>query len=363
MTIEDFYKDKKVFVTGHTGFKGSWLCEMLLAVGADVYGYALEPPTVPSLFSLLGLDDRMHSETGDIRDFWHLYAHYLEVEPDIVFHMAAQPIVRESYRKPRETYETNAMGTVNLLDAVRKHPCARSVVNVTTDKVYRNDGRSVGYIEDAILDGFDPYSNSKSCSELATGCYNRSFFDDMNIAVSTVRAGNVIGGGDFAKDRIIPDAFRALESEERLTIRNPSHVRPFWHVADACYAYILLAMRQYEDKSFACCYNVGPGGDEVWTVEKLIDRYVHEIEKKTGKQMEIVFGNRKEPHEDASLLLNSRLFSKNLSWQPRWNTEYAVRKTAEWYGEYVNGGDCRQVLREQVGEFVEKDAILDSGRA
>ena len=258
MSIREFYKGKKVFVTGHTGFKGSWMCEMLLMMGADVYGYALKPPIGPSLFKILNLSERMQSEIGDVGDFWHLYAVMLEVRPELVIHMAAQPIVRLSYEQPRQTYETNVLGTVNLLDALKRVDSVRSFVNVTTDKVYRNDGRTVGYAEDAVLDGFDPYSNSKSCSELVTGCYKRSFFNDSDTAVSTVRAGNVIGGGDFAKDRLIPDAFRALESGQELVVRNPSYIRPFWHVLDACFAYLLLAARQYENGDFAGNYNIGP---------------------------------------------------------------------------------------------------------
>ena len=350
--MQDFYNNKKVLITGHTGFKGSWLCEMLLSMDADVYGYALEPPTTPSLFEILDLDKRMKSEVGDIRDFWHLYTYYLEVQPDIIIHMAAQPIVRESYSRPRETYETNAMGTVNLLEAIRKHPCVSSVVNVTTDKVYRNDGRSAGYIEDAVLDGFDPYSNSKSCSELVTGCYNRSFFDDTDIAVSTVRAGNVIGGGDFAKDRLIPDAYRAVASGEPLIIRNPSYIRPFWHVLDACYAYLLLAMRQYEDKNNAGCYNVGPDEGEVWSVSDVVKEFSEEITHCTGRCLDVRFGTEDGLHEDSALLLNSEKYRAFFGWEPVWGTREAVAKSAEWYGCFLQDGDVRRKMQKQVEEFL-----------
>ena len=353
MSIREFYKDKKVFITGHTGFKGSWLCEMLLTMGAEVHGYALEPPTEPSLFDILNLSPRMYSEKGDVGDFWHLYAAMLEVHPDIVIHMAAQPIVRESYERPRLTYETNVIGTVNLLDALKRMDCVRSFVNVTTDKVYRNDGRSAAYTEDAVLGGFDPYSNSKSCSELVTGCYNRSYFNDSGIAVSTVRAGNVIGGGDFAKDRLIPDAYRALDGGSSLIIRNPSYIRPFWHVLDACYAYLLLAMKQYEDKAFAGCYNVGPDEIEVWKVGDVVKEFSGEVSKLTDLRLDAKCGTEDGPHEDSALLLNSGKFRNSFGWKPVWDTKEAIVKSAEWYGSFLQDGDVREKTREQIEGFLQ----------
>ena len=229
----EFYRGKRVFVTGHTGFKGSWLCRMLVGAGAVVTGYSLEPPTTPNLFSLAGLEGKMTSVIGDIRDFASLKAAFDAARPEIVLHLAAQPIVRDSYKDPRYTYETNVMGTVNLLECVRTAQTPpRSVLNVTTDKVYQNNEWCWGYRENEPLDGFDPYSNSKSCSELVTHSYKNSFFADGSVAISTARAGNVIGGGDFANDRIIPDCVRAMAKEESIGVRNPYSTRPYQHVLE-----------------------------------------------------------------------------------------------------------------------------------
>ena len=349
--MQNFYKDKKVFITGHTGFKGSWLCEMLLGMGAKVYGYALQPPTTPAFFDILGLAGRMDSTIGDIRDYGALLAVIQRVQPEIVIHMAAQPIVRESYAFPRETYETNIMGTVNLMEAVRIVGGIKSFLNVTTDKVYRNDGHKKGYDEEARLDGYDPYSNSKSCSELVTGCYNRCFFSNTDTAVSAIRAGNVIGGGDFAKDRLIPDAFRALSSGQELLIRNPAHIRPFWHALDACYAYLLLAMRQHENKDYAGCYNVGPDENDVWKVSDVIKQFSKNISNLAIQQLDARFENGEGPHEDAALLLNSEKFRSAFAWKPAWDAKKAVLKAAEWYVSLLQGGDVWQKTREQIDEF------------
>lgn len=274
MSILDFYRGKRVFLTGHTGFKGSWLSQILILAGADVTGYSLDPPTDPSLFSLLKIEDKMRSETGDVTDFGHLHSLIREVRPEIVFHLAAQPLVRESYREPLLTYETNVMGTVNLLEALRREECARSILNVTTDKVYLNREVRRGYTEEDALDGFDPYSNSKSCSELVTHSYRNSFFAAKNTAVSTARAGNVIGGGDFAKDRIVPDCVRAASKGEPIIVRNPSHVRPFQHVLEPLAAYLLIAEKQWEDPSLAGAYNVGPDAADAVTAGAITDMFV-----------------------------------------------------------------------------------------
>lgn len=227
-----FYKNINVLITGHTGFKGSWLCRILINAGANVTGYSLKPPTEPNLFSLAGLEGKMNSVIGDIRDYEHLKAVFDAYEPEIVLHLAAQPIVRDSYKNPRYTYETNVMGTVNLMECVRLSSSVKSVLNVTTDKVYHNNEWCWGYRENEPLDGFDPYSNSKSCSELVTNSYKNSFFSDAQVAVSTARAGNVIGGGDFATDRIIPDAVRAMQAGKAIGVRNPFSVRPYQHVLE-----------------------------------------------------------------------------------------------------------------------------------
>ena len=253
-----FYEGKKVLVTGHTGFKGSWLCRILTDMGADVTGYAKEPPTSPSLFDIAGLEETMDSITGDIRELDHLKKIFEQVQPEIVFHLAAQPIVRDSYREPVYTYETNVMGTVNMLECVRLTPSVRSCLNVTTDKVYDNQEWEYGYRESDPLDGYDPYSNSKSCSELVTHSYIKSFFGDGRCRVSTARAGNVIGGGDFAGDRIIPDCIRAAAARKDIVVRNPYSVRPYQHVLEPLYVYLTIAMKQYEAPRFSGYYNVGP---------------------------------------------------------------------------------------------------------
>lgn len=272
----EFYKNKCVLVTGHTGFKGTWLCKILTMAGAKVVGYALEPPTDPSLFVQCGMEKDMISVIGDIRDFDRLSAVFEKHRPDVVFHLAAQPIVRESYRTPRYTFETNVMGTVNVLECIRQTGCVRSFVNVTTDKVYRNNEWAWGYRETDTLCGFDPYSNSKSCSELVTSSYRNAYFTDGNIAVSTARAGNVIGGGDYAVDRLIPDCVRAALKCEPIILRNPLSVRPFQHVLEPLFAYLLIAEKQFYDASLADCYNVGPGESDCLSSGELADLFCRE---------------------------------------------------------------------------------------
>ena len=254
----DFYKNRKILITGHTGFKGTWMCQVLLELGAEVTGYALQPPTDPSLFSLTGMAEQMQSIEGDVRDLEHLLRVFEEMQPEIVIHMAAQPIVRESYANPVYTYDVNVMGTVNVLECVRRTASVRSFVNVTTDKVYKNREWEWGYRENEELNGFDPYSNSKSCSELVTYSYRNSFFSDGRVAISTARAGNVIGGGDFAADRIVPDCMRAVMREKEIVLRNPASTRPYQHVLEPVMAYLLIAEKQYRDGKYAGCYNVGP---------------------------------------------------------------------------------------------------------
>ena len=242
----EFYKRKKVLITGHTGFKGSWLCRILVNAGADVTGYSLEPPTQPNLFSICEVEDKIRSVIGDVRDRKHLMQVFDEVQPEIVLHLAAQPIVRDSYKDPVYTYETNVMGTVNICECVRLHPCVKSFLNVTTDKVYENKEWEWGYRENEPLDGYDPYSNSKSCSELVTHSYINSFYRDMEVAVSTARAGNVIGGGDFANDRIVPDCVRAASKKQDIIVRNPHSTRPYQHVLEPLAIYLTIAKAQYE---------------------------------------------------------------------------------------------------------------------
>ena len=264
-----FYNGKKVLVTGHTGFKGTWLCNILLLAGADVTGYSLEPPTDPSMFEITGLGKRMNSVIGDIRDFDCLKKVFDEVRPEIVLHLAAQPIVLESYNNPKYTYETNVMGTVNILECIRTSDSVKSFLNVTTDKVYKNDETIWGFRENEPLDGFDPYSNSKSCSELVTHSYKSSFFADNHVKISTARAGNVIGGGDFAANRIIPDCVRAAMKGEDIKVRNPNSIRPYQHVLEPLYVYLMIAAEQYDNANAADWYNVGPNESDCLTTGEL----------------------------------------------------------------------------------------------
>ena len=302
--ILNFYRGKRVFLTGHTGFKGSWLCKILTNAGAIVTGYSLEVPTEPSLFKIANIENGIKSVIGDIRDMTSLKKAFDEAQPEIVLHLAAQPIVRDSYKDPLYTYETNVMGTVNILECVRKSDCVKSFLNVTTDKVYLNKEWNWGYRENEELDGYDPYSNSKSCSELVTHSYKRSFFIDKNgntiVPISTARAGNVIGGGDFANDRIIPDCIRAAAKGEDIIVRNTFSTRPYQHVLEPLYAYLVIAMKQYEDCSYADYYNVGPDDVDCFQTGALVDLFV----KKWGEGINWINKYDGGPHEANFLKLD-----------------------------------------------------------
>ena len=269
-----FYEGKKVFVTGHTGFKGAWLCRILAGLGAKVTGYSLEPLTNPSLFEMAKTAEDIDSVIGDIRDADRLEQAFEKAQPEIVFHLAAQPLVRDSYKRPAYTYETNVMGTVNVLECIRKNDCTVSFLNVTTDKVYLNREWEWGYRENEMLDGFDPYSNSKSCSELVTHSYKNSFFADGRVAISTARAGNVIGGGDFSNDRIIPDCVRAAMEKKDIIVRNPYSTRPYQHVLEPLAAYMMIAEYQYKDAGYSGYYNVGPDDRDCFQTGALVDLFV-----------------------------------------------------------------------------------------
>ena len=343
----DWYRGRRVLVTGHTGFKGSYLAEILLMAGADVTGFSLDPPTDPSLFELLHLREEIRDIRGDVRDYGTLCKAVSEARPEVVFHLAAQPIVRESYRIPRETFETNIMGTVNLLEALRKADCAESIVNVTTDKVYLNVEKDRGYLEEDPLDGYDPYSNSKSCSDLVTHSYWNSFFRDHGAAVSTARAGNVIGGGDFAPDRIVPDCVRAAVRGEPIVLRNPSSVRPFQHVFEPLAAYLLLAKRQTEDRTLAGAYNVGPGPSDAITAGEIADLFIEAWDGEVTKTVRPDGG----PHEAKLLMLDSSKIRTKVGWKPVWDIREAVRRAAAWSKAYADGKDMRQFTRSEIGEY------------
>lgn len=343
----EWYKGKKVLITGHTGFKGSWLCEILLLAGAEVTGYALEPPTQPSIFSISGLQKNMNSIIGDVRDLKHLKQVFEEVQPEIVLHLAAQPIVRDSYKNPVYTYETNVMGTVNVCECVRLYSCVKSFLNVTTDKVYENKEWEWGYRENEPLDGYDPYSNSKSCSELVTHSYIHSFFDEMNVSVSTARAGNVIGGGDFANDRIVPDCVRAAEKGEEIIVRNPHSTRPYQHVLEPLSVYLMIAQAQYEDKSYAGFYNVGPDERDCITTGQLVEIFCEKW--KDGLKWRVCGDGG--PHEANFLKLDCSKLKRVFGWKPRWGVEMALEKTVEWFRVYMEHGDVRECMDRQILEF------------
>ena len=348
-----FYKDKKVLITGHTGFKGTWMCEALVMAGADVTGYALDPPTQPSLFALCGLEDRMHSVTGDIRDLEQLRAVFQEAQPEIVIHMAAQPIVRESYKHPVYTYETNVMGTVNVLECVRLTDSVRSVVNVTTDKVYKNREWEWGYRENGELNGYDPYSNSKSCSELVTDSYKNAFFTERDIAVTTCRAGNVIGGGDFAVDRIIPDCIRATQMGKDIIVRNPYSTRPYQHVLEPVMAYLMIAERQYQDKSLAGCYNVGPDETDCLTTGELVSLFCEKWNEAGGKKVDWRNEHDGGPHEAGFLKLDCSKIKKTFAWSPKWHVDKTMEMIVEWTNVYLAQADVSKCMREQIRAFCE----------
>lgn len=349
-----FFRGKRIFITGATGFKGSWLCKILRDAGAEVVGYGLPVPTNPSLFELIGLRGSMTCVFGDIRDFDSLSTAYSNANPEIVFHLAAQPIVRDSYRDPRYTYETNVMGTVNLLECVRLAKTRpRSFLNVTTDKVYRNNEWVWGYRETDFLDGFDPYSNSKSCSELVTHSYADSFFSDKSVAISTARAGNVIGGGDFAKDRIIPDCVRAVENGSIIVVRNPHSIRPYQHVLEPLFAYLMIAQKQYEDPGLACCYNVGPDDCDCVTTGTLVDLFCKAWgEGQSWKNL----CEANAPHEANFLKLDCSRLKSTFGWQPRWHIQDAVEQTVAWSRTWLDKGDIAAEMDREIKLFCEGEA-------
>ncbi len=325
--MRDFYKNKKIFITGHTGFKGTWLCQVLLSAGAEIIGYALEPHTTPSLFVQMRMEKNIHSIIGDIRDRDALIKAVQKAKPDIIFHLAAQPLVRHSYLEPALTYETNVMGTVNILEALRLTSSVKSFVNVTTDKVYENKEWHWGYRENENLCGYDPYSNSKSCSELVTHSYRNSFFSDKDVpAVSTARSGNVIGGGDYSDDRIIPDCIRAAQAGKDIIVRNSCSVRPYQHVLDCLSGYLLLAEKQFIDKELAGNYNFGPDDESCISTGALAELFCD------------VYGNgicwttqgNKGPHEANFLKLDCSKAKAVLDWKPKWDIKTAVEKTVEF---------------------------------
>jgi CDP-glucose 4,6-dehydratase len=353
MRIEgSFWKHRKVFVTGHTGFKGSWLCVLLAGLGADVSGYSLEPPTKPSMFELAGVDGLVRSVRGDVRDLKRLSEAVRAEKPEIVLHLAAQPIVRESYKVPVETYETNVMGTVNLLESVRLAGDVRAVVAVTTDKVYENREWLWGYREADVLGGYDPYSNSKACCELGAAAYRSAFFNQATYAqhgtaVATARAGNVIGGGDWAGDRLIPDCARAALAGKPIIVRNPGAVRPWQHVLECLCGYLLLAEKLAMDgPAYASAFNFGPDDHDCLPVGEVVGRF---CALWPGASCELAAGGG--PHEAGFLKLDSSKAIAQLGWKRTWGMREALQATADWYRAFGCGEDLLAITRAQIEEF------------
>lgn len=347
----DFYRGRRVFITGHTGFKGMWLCRMLLLAGAEVCGYALEAPTAEgrALLAKSGALAEVKGTQGDVRDREKLITAMKESRPEVVFHLAAQPLVLEGYRDPVTTYEINVMGTVNVLEAIRQTESVRSFVNVTTDKVYKNNEWCWGYRENEPLDGYDPYSNSKSCSELVTHSYCQSFFNDGRVAISTARAGNVIGGGDFSANRIIPDCIRAAAGKI-IEIRNPHATRPYQHVLEPLSAYLLIAEKQYKEISLAGAYNVGPADCDCVSNGELADIFCRCWGE--GAAWQDVGGSSSgAPHEANFLRLDSAKIKSVMGWQPRWNIVTAVEKTVEWAKAYSRGDEMADRMDYQIRSY------------
>ena len=347
----EFYKDKRVFVTGHTGFKGSWLCKILSDAGAIITGYSLSPCDEENLYSLCEFGPGFTSVFGDIKDLRFLMDTFDKSNPEIVFHLAAQPLVRESYVNPHYTYETNVMGTVNILECVRKNKNVKSFLNVTTDKVYENKEWEWGYRENDNLCGRDPYSNSKSCSELVTSSYRQSFFSSLTSpSISTARSGNVIGGGDFSKDRIIPDCIKSAANNEEIAVRNPNSTRPYQHVLDCIYGYLLLAAIQYENKDIEGCYNFGPSDSSIISTGELVDIFCR-LWGNNQKWKNISFDG---PREANFLKLDSSKSKAYLGWTPKWDIETAVLKTIEWSKACILEHDenkANEIMDKQIREY------------
>ena len=347
-----FFKNKKVLITGHTGFKGTWMCQVLIMAGAEVTGYALKPPTNPNIFKECDIEKKITSIIGDVRDLDHMKEVFADVQPEIVIHMAAQPLVRESYENPVYTYETNVIGTVNVLECVRLTASVKSVVNVTTDKVYFNREWEWGYRETDELNGFDPYSNSKSCSELVTSSYIKSFFQSRDIAVSTARAGNVIGGGDFAKDRIIPDCVRAAEKGKDIEVRNPYSIRPYQHVLEPVMAYLMIAKKQYENVSYAGCYNIGPDDNSCLTTGELVTLFCDKWNKNLQKSVSWVNKYDGGPHEAQFLKLDCSKIKKVFGWHTNWTIQETMEKIIEWTKVFLDNGNVEECMNIQIKEFL-----------
>jgi CDP-glucose 4,6-dehydratase len=360
MVNKEFWKGKKVLITGHTGFKGSWLCLLLNNLGARISGYSLDPPTQPNLFELCNISSFVNSTISDIRDFDSLLKTIESEEPEIIIHMAAQPLVRLSYSEPVVTYQTNVIGTINLLEAVRisKSKSVRALLNVTTDKCYENKEWLWPYRENEPLGGYDPYSSSKACSEIVTASYRNSFFNPANydhhhLAIATARAGNVIGGGDWATDRLIPDIMRSILNNKTINIRSPFAVRPWQHVLEPLHGYLLLADQLYTDEGQSGgAWNFGPSEEDAKSVEWIVDNFC--FKWPLGADYKI--DKKPQPHEATYLKLDSSKARNILGWKPVWNIEQTIDKIIEFYMVYKENKDIKEICNYQIDQFLSKVA-------
>lgn len=347
----DFWRGKRVLLTGHTGFKGSWLSLWLQSMASEVHGLALDPPTTPDLFTEARVAEGMTHTIADIRDYDAVHAVMAAFKPEIVIHMAAQPLVRLSYSEPVATYATNVMGTVHVLEAARNAGSVRAIVNVTTDKCYENKEWAWGYRENEPMGGHDPYSNSKGCSELVTSAYRRSFFQENGIFLASARAGNVIGGGDWAVDRLVPDILRAFEKNLPVVIRNPHAIRPWQHVLEPLSGYLILAQKLYGESGhdYAEGWNFGPHDEDArpvqWIVERLVDSW--------GNDARWQLDGGGHPHEANYLKLDISKAKARLGWTPRWNLATALEKITSWHHAWLAGQDMQQLCRQQIAEYMQ----------
>lgn len=350
MVNRNFWKDKKIFITGHTGFKGSYLSLWLYKMGANITGYALAPITNPSLYKLLNIQNKTNSIIGDINDFPNFKTAIHKAQPEIIFHLAAQPLVRESYINPVLTYQTNVMGTAHLLEIVRTIPSVRIVINITTDKCYENkEIPNYSYKEEDAMGGYDPYSSSKACSELVTAAYRQSFFNPVDygskhqVSLATARAGNVIGGGDFSQDRLLPDVFKAIIKNQEVYIRNPTAVRPWQYVLEPLSGYLMLAEEMWlEPKKFCKAYNFGPNKEDIISVKEIVNKIGYD---------KIKLDTTPQPHEAKYLQLDITKAKRELSWQPKLSIDNALKFTTEWYLVYKNGQDTEEFTLKQLNNW------------
>ncbi len=346
---QSFWKDKQVLLTGHTGFKGGWLSLWLQSMGAKVHGYALTPSTNPNFFTSVNVAEGMASQTiADIRDAQKIKDVMEQIKPEIIFHMAAQPLVRYSYAEPVETYAVNVMGTVNLLEAARHSPSVKAIVNVTTDKCYENREWLWAYREDEALGGYDPYSSSKACSEIVTAAYRQSFLAEKGIGVATARAGNVIGGGDWSEDRLIPDFFRAVENKQTLIIRSPNAIRPWQHVLEPLSGYLILAQKLHSDpEKYASGWNFGPSDDAANTVSWILNTMAEKI---PNAKWEV--DHNPQLHEASLLKLDSSKAKNLLGWQPRWTLDESLNKIVEWQNQFNTGANLKAFSHAQIASYI-----------